>query len=62
MIKTKKYIKELQENFIRINNKQEILKFWGEYIDNHVFTPQDVWEQTRKIISKYAKTEKIEKS
>lgn len=56
MVKTKKYIEELRENFIRINKVQEkaILEYWGEYIGNE-FTKQDVWEQTRKIINKYAK-------
>lgn len=54
MIKTKTYIKKLQKNFIRINKDQEkaILKYWGEYIDDNIFTPQDVWEQTRKLIQK----------
>lgn len=57
MIKTKKYIEILQHNFIRINKKQEneILKYWGKYINNNIFTEQDVWEQTRKIMKKYEK-------
>lgn len=56
MIRTKKYIQILQENFIRINREQKkaILEYWGEYIGNE-FTEQDVWEQTRKIINKYKK-------
>ncbi len=55
MIKTKIYIEDLRKNFIRINEKQEkeILKYWGENINENIFTPQDVWEQTRKIIKKY---------
>ena len=55
-MKTKNYIEELKRNFIRINEKQEkeILKYWGENIDN-CFTEQDIWEQTRKIINKFEK-------
>lgn len=51
-MKTEKYIKELKENFIRINKEQEqkILKYWGKNIGNE-FTEQDIWEQTRKIIN-----------
>ena len=42
----------IKENFIRINNKQEkaILGYWGKYIDDNIFTEQDVWEQTRKVM------------
>lgn len=55
MINTKKYMKDLDENFVRLNNKQkqEILKYWGKYINDNIFTSQDVWEQTRKIINKF---------
>ncbi len=54
MLKTKKYIEELQKNFIRINKQQEkeILKYWGTNINDNIFTEQDIWEQTRKILSK----------
>ena len=51
-MKTKTYIKQLKENFIRISTHQEkaILKFWGASIGNE-FTDQDIWEQTRKVIN-----------
>lgn len=57
MIKTKKYIERLQRNFVRINKRQEeeILKYWGKYINDNIFTPQDVWEQTRKVMQKVDK-------
>lgn len=55
-MKTKKLIKEMEENFIRMTEeqKQAILEYWGENIGNE-FTEQDIWEQTRKIMNKYAK-------
>ncbi len=51
-MKTITYIKELKENFIRINSQQEksIIKHWGEFISNE-FTEQDIWEQTRKVMN-----------
>ena len=53
LLKTKKYIEDLKFNFIRINKNQEkeILKYWGKNIDTNIFTEQDIWEQTRKIIN-----------
>lgn len=55
-MKTRKMIKEMEENFVRITEeqKQAILKYWGEEIGNE-FTEQDISEQIRKIMNKYAK-------
>jgi len=43
-MKTKTYIKQLKENFIRISAQQEkaIIKFRGESIGNEL-TDQDIW-------------------
>ena len=51
-MKTRKYIKDLKENFIRISEQQEkaILEYQGKNIKNE-FTEQDVWEQTRKVMN-----------
>ena len=50
-MKTKKYIKQLKENFVRISEKQEkaLLEYFGENINNE-FTEQDIAEQTRKVM------------
>ena len=50
-MKTVDYIQIIEENFNRINKKQEevILEYWGKEIDENM-TEQDVWEQTRKVI------------
>lgn len=55
-METKKYIKKLKKNFIKITTQQEkeILKYFGNNISNE-FTEQDIWEQTRKTIEKYEK-------
>jgi len=51
-MKTIEYINDLKYNWNRINKNQEkaILKYWGKTIGNE-FTEQDIWEQTRKVIS-----------
>lgn len=50
-MKTKNYIKQLKENFVRISEKQEkaLIEYFGENISNE-FTDQDISEQARKII------------
>lgn len=55
-MKTKKYIQEMKENFVRITPEQEkaLLKYWGENIGNE-FTEQDICEQTHKIMQKHCK-------
>lgn len=55
-MKTKNYIKELRENFVRILKEQEkgILKYWGTDIGNK-FTEQDACERSRKVIDSYQK-------
>ncbi len=52
-LKTKNYIKQLKENYVRISEKQEkaLLEYFGENIDNE-FTDQDIAEQARKVIDK----------
>lgn len=55
-MKTRKYIEEMERNFVRIKEeqKQALLKYWGEELPEEL-TEQDIWEQTRKIMNKYAK-------
>jgi len=52
MIATKKYIKKLRENFIRISAEAEkkILEELGTEPDDYEYTEQDIWEHCRKII------------
>lgn len=47
-----KYIEDLRNHFIKISQIQEqaIREYWSKNIGNE-FTEQDVWEQTRKVIS-----------
>lgn len=51
-MKTMKYIEDLRNHFIKISQIQEqaIREYWSKNIGNE-FTEQDVWEQTRKVIS-----------
>ena len=51
ILKTKNYIKNLKENFVRISEKQEkaLIEYFGENIGNE-FTEQDITEQARKVM------------
>ena len=51
-MKTKNYIKQLKENFVRISEAQEkaLLEYFGEKIGNE-FTEQNIAEQARKVIN-----------
>ena len=51
ILKTKNYIEQLKENFVRISPQQEkaLLDYWGENIGNE-FTEQDINEQTRRVM------------
>ncbi len=52
-LKTIKYIEEKRQNFVRISDKQKqaLLKYWGENINEYELTEQDICEQTRKVMN-----------
>ena len=52
-MKTLTYINNLRNSFIRITKEQEkaIIEYWGNSIPTNELTEQDIWEQTRKVIT-----------
>ena len=55
-MKTRKYIKEMKENFVRVSEEQEkaLLRYWGEEIPEEL-TGQDICEQVNKVMNNYDK-------